>query len=688
MHTTVHKLSCAGTKKLHNDHAMKIFTTLLFLGLSIASFRSQIVTLDWAKQIGGPLATSNANSITVDGSGNLYTTGLFSTGLTAVDFDPSNAILDIVGMTSNGASNDIFVSKLNSSGNYAWAIKMGGSGNDAGNAITTDAAGNVYVAGYFQGTVDFDPATLSATNLVSAGGTDIFVAKYTSAGAFTWAKRLGGTGADNATALLIDAAGNVLITGTFSGTGDFDPGAGTANLVSAGGTDVFISKLTTAGAYVWAKQMGSTLDDGANAIESAANEYYTTGYFQGSVDFDPGAGTNILTSAGDKDAFISKLDASGLHVWTRQLGGTAEDIGAGIQLDQTGNVITSGSFQGTADFDPGVAVNAFTSVAGKDIFVNKLDASGVFTWNRQMGGTGDDIVYAMEVDLTNNIYTTGAFDGTADFNPGGISNVLSSLGGTDIFISKIDKFGNYVFGSQYAGLGSERGTGVVVDGSNNIFTTGTFELTVDFDPGLLTLGVLSLGGGDIFITRMGQTVTTLPIGLLNFEVASSGNVVALSWTTSSEQDNDYFSLERSVNGTDWQQLGTVDGAGTTNQQRSYTFTDKDPLPGILYYRLRQVDLNGDEIFSAIESVEVTFQSEDKVRVYPNPSNGKFQVFIAGSEVKQGTMRVRDFSGHTLFEQADLKGNVFNVDLSNHSAGVFLLEMEIDGNLSTMRVVTY
>lgn len=638
------------------------------------------------KQMGGLLATTSANAITVDASGNIYTTGVFSTVATAVDFDPGTGLFDAAGMTSSGGS-DVFVSKLNSSGNYAWAIKMGAGSNDAGNAIATDATGNVYVTGYFQGTVDFDPATLSTVNLVSAGGTDIFVAKYTSAGALTWARRLGGTGADNATALLIDAAGNVLITGTFSGTADFDPSAGTANLTSAGGTDIFISKLSSAGAYTWARQMGGTLDDGANAIESVSNEYYTTGFFQGSVDFDPGAGTNVFTSAGDKDVFISKLDAGGLHVWTKQLGGTAEDIGAGVQLDQTGNVITTGSFQGIADFDPSVAVNAFTSVAGKDIFVNKLDPSGTFIWNRQMGGTGDDIVYALEVDLTNNIYTTGAFDGTADFNPGGISNVLSSLGGTDIFISKIDKFGNYVFGSQYAGLGSERGTALAVDAGNNIFTTGTFELNVDFDPGLLTLGVLSLGGGDVFITRMGQTISPLPIGLIDFQVAPTGNTVVLNWTTSSEKDNDYFSLERSIDGSDWQQLGIVDGAGTSNQQRNYTFTDQNPLPGIQYYRLRQVDLNGDDIFSGMASVQFMLPT-DQVLLYPNPSNGKFQVFVSGSPVKQGTLRLRDFSGHTLFEQDNLQGNVFEVDISSHSAGVFLLEMEIDGKFTAMRVVTH
>jgi hypothetical protein len=660
---------------------MNIFTTLFLIGLSTASCLAQEVSLGWARQMGGLGASSCGNAITVDPSGNVITAGFFKS---TVDFDPSGGIFDVLNLSSAGGS-DIFISRVNSSGNNSWAIKMGAGSDDVANAVVTDASGNVYVTGYFQGTVDFDPS-VSTANLVSAGAEDIFVARYTSAGVLSWARRLGGTGADIATGIVLDISGNVLVTGTFSGTGDFDPGAGTANLISAGSTDIFISKLSSTGTYVWARQMGGTLADGANGIESAGGDIYTTGYFQGSVDFDPGAGTNTLTSAGDKDVFISKLDASGLQVWTKQLGGTLEDIATGVQLDALGNVITSGSFQGTADFDPSVAVGAFTSAAGKDIFINKLDPSGNLIWTRQMGGSGDDVVLALEVDATDNIYTTGSFDGTGDFNPGGVSSVLSSLGGTDIFISKIDKFGNYVFGNQFAGLSSEKGTAIVVDASNKIYATGAFQLTVDFDPGSSLLGMLSLGAGDIFVINMAQTITTLPMALLTFEVEKKVNMVGLHWETATEKDNDYFSVERSTDGSEWLEILQVDGAGTTNQQRTYTTADEHPLPGIQYYRLKQVDWNGDALYSDIESVNFAMQSKDEIGIYPNPSTGKFRVFIPESNVKHATMRLHDFSGHTLLESNDVNGAVIEVDISTYPAGVFLLEMEIDGETTMKRVI--
>jgi hypothetical protein len=659
---------------------MKIFITLFLIGLSTASFRSQVVSLDWARQMGGLLSSSCGNAIAIDASGNVITTGFFQS---TVDFDPSGGIFDVQNLSASGGS-DIFVSKLNTSGNLSWAIRLGAASNDMGNAIVTDASDNVYVTGYFQGTVDFDPSG-TTLSLVSAGAEDIFVAKYTSAGLLSWAKRLGGSGSDIATGIALDG-GNVVVTGTFSGTADFDPDTPAVNLVSAGGTDIFVSKLNSTGAYVWAIQMGSTSNDAGNAIESVGSAYYTTGYFQGAVDFDPGAGTKILTSAGDKDVFISKLDGSGLHIWTKQLGGTAEDIGAGVKLDALGNVIISGSFQGTADFDPAVTVNTFTSVARKDVFVNKLNASGVLIWNRQMGGSGDDIVYALEVDAGNNIYTTGSFEGACDFNPGGVSSVLNSLGGTDIFVSKLDQFGNYVFGSHYAGLSYEKGTAIAIDVSNNIFTAGIFQGTVDFDPGATLLKLESLGLGDVFIVKMGQTITTLPMALLTFEAGVQQNLVVLNWKTATEQDNDYFIVERSTDGTEWEEIVQMDGAGTTNQQRAYTAADEYPLPGIQYYRLKQVDWNGDALYSDIESVNFAAQTADEISIYPNPSTGKFRVFIPGSNVKHTSMRLRDFSGHTLLESNDVNGPVIEMDISAYPAGVFLLEMEIAGEISMKRVI--
>src|SRR5262249_53962909 len=156
------------------------------------------------------------------------------------------------------------------------------------------------------------------SNLTSAGSNEIFVSKLDSAGNFVWARRLGGTGNDQASRIAVDGSGNVYSTGFFSGTADFDPGAGTHNLVSAGDTDIYVSKLDSAGNFVWPPRLGSTSTDIARgiAVDGSGNAY-TTGYFNATVDFVPGAGTHNLASAGNTDIYVSKLDSAGNYVWAR-----------------------------------------------------------------------------------------------------------------------------------------------------------------------------------------------------------------------------------------------------------------------------------------------------------------------------------------------------------------------------------
>ncbi|SFA72941.1 Por secretion system C-terminal sorting domain-containing protein [Flavobacterium swingsii] len=319
----------------------------------------------------------------------------------------------------------------------AWAKTMGSTGNDISRSVAVDAVGNIYTTGFFAGTVDFDP-NAGVANLTSAGSTDIFVSKLDATGNLVWAKVLGGISNDIGYGIAVDASGNVYTTGCFAGTVDFDPNAGTTNLTSAGGYDIFISKLDASGNFVWAKAMGSTSNDiGYGFTVDASANVYTTGVFAGTVDFDPNAGTTNLTSAGNQDIFVSKLEANGNLVWAKAMGSTTNDIGYGIAVDASGNAYTTGGFSATADFDPNAGTNNLTSAGGADIFVSKLDASGNLVWAKAMGRTTNDIGYGIAVDASGNVYTTGSFQGTVDFDPNaGVSN-LTSVGGQDIFVHKM-----------------------------------------------------------------------------------------------------------------------------------------------------------------------------------------------------------------------------------------------------------
>jgi Secretion system C-terminal sorting domain/Beta-propeller repeat len=385
----------------------------------------------WAKSIGGT-NYDLGSSIALDGSGNVYTTGYFEG---TADFDPG---VGISNLTSVG-SYDIFISKLDASGNFLWAKNMGGTSFDFGNSIVLDGSGNVYITGYFLGIANFNLGT--GTNiLTSSGGMDIFISKLDTAGNFLWVKSMGGTSGDRSNSIALDGSGNVYTTGSFQGTADFDPGAGTSNLTSTGSNpDIFISKLDTAGNFLWAKSIGGTqIDEGISIVVDGSGNVYTTGLFRGAVDFDPGVGTNNLTSAGDRDIFVSKLDAAGNFLWAKSMGGTSIDIGSSIAVDGSGNGYITGLFFGTVDFDPGMGTSNLTSAGGSgDIFISKLDAAGNFLWAKNIGGTSFDGANSITLDGSGNVYLTGAFSGTVDFDLGVGTSNLTGLGNGDIFILKL-----------------------------------------------------------------------------------------------------------------------------------------------------------------------------------------------------------------------------------------------------------
>jgi len=197
------------------------------------------------------------------------------------------------------------------------------------------------------------------------------------------------------------------------------------------------------------------------AVDGSGN-VYTTGYFQGTADFDPSAGIFNMTSAGGTDIVVSKLDLLGNFVWAKQMGGALNDRGYSIAVDGSGNVYTTGYFQDTVDFDPGPGTFNMTSAGLEDIFVSKLDLLGDFVWTKQMGGTSDDNSNSIAVDGSGNVYTTGRFFGTADFNPGAGIFMLTSAGNWDIFISKLDLLGNFVWAKQMGGISLDKGTSIAI----------------------------------------------------------------------------------------------------------------------------------------------------------------------------------------------------------------------------------
>jgi len=363
----------------------------------------------WAVSAGGT-NSDEARDITVDNAGNALLTGIFQETATfgtytitssgmhdifAAKIDPAGNFLWAVraggenydqgfGIATDSADNvwltgnfaltasfgtytltttglyDVFAAKLDPVGNFLWAVKAGGASYDFGKGIAVDSAGNACLTGNFYDTASFGSYTIS-----SAGCDDVFTAKLDSAGNWLWAACAGGTSFDRGQNIAIDSAGNIWLTGSIGGgTASF----GAANLTSNGSIDIFICKLDSAGNFLWAANAG-----GANAdygygitIDSAGNAWLT-GLFKETATF----GTQVLTSGGDFDIFICKLDATGQFIWVTNTGGTSADHGYGIITDGAGNAWVTGYYEETASFGS----HTLTSAGLEDIFVAKL-ASG------------------------------------------------------------------------------------------------------------------------------------------------------------------------------------------------------------------------------------------------------------------------------------------------------------------------
>jgi hypothetical protein len=306
---------------------------------------------------------------------------------------------------------------------------------------------------------------------------------------------------------------------------NFDP-AGTYNLTSNGGRDIFIASYDRMGRLNWAKAIGGTGDDQANAVVTDYNgqlygyNIYLTGSFQGTVNFNPGAGTTNLTALGNRDIFVASYDNNGNFKWADDMGGPGgNDQGLGISLDLSGRsyVLTTGSFTGTANFDPGSSYNGsqhlMTASGSSAGFISKLTTGGA--WDTYSTPSGQTASWAEKIDGTgNNAVTaisgyniTGYFSGTANFQPySNYPDYRTSAGGTDAFVMQLGFWGNRNFVQTMGGPGDDTGTSIAVapNGGNSsyvpmIYVGGDFHGSVDFSGGVGTGNLTSAGGSDAFV---------------------------------------------------------------------------------------------------------------------------------------------------------------------------------------------
>jgi hypothetical protein len=647
------------------------------------SLYAQFPVFEWAKKTNAGTGEEGGSSVAVDAAGNVYTTGYFNG---TVDFDPGPGTFI---MSTAGAS-DVYVMKLDASGNFIWAKKMGGAQYEGCFGIAVNAGGQVYIAGGFEATVDFDPGP-AMFNLTEFGGGDIFVSKLDAAGNFLWARQLGGAAGDYGSGMALDAAGNVCITGGINSTADFDPGPGIFNLSPAGAGDAFICKLNASGDFLWAKQVGGTTPGdycfGYSMAVDPSGNIYSTGSFGGTIDLDPGAGTSFVSSTGG-DIYISKLDANGDFIWGNVFAASsAFDYGYSYTIAaDAGHVYIAGYFAGNMDFDPGAGSHVLSSIdVTDDIFICKLDAAGNYEWARQLGGGDAEYVYGITTDAGGNVYTTGYFNFTTDFDPGpGTFNLSSNAGSADIFISKLDAAGNFSWAKAMGGTGFDNSLSITVDAFNNIYTTGSFKGVVDFDPGAGVFNQVASGSNDAFIHKMSQPVI-LPVELLSFTGKNTNGINHIEWVTALEINNDHFTLEKSRDGHLFQQLILIAGAGNSNHPLQYSFDDKNPYSGTSYYRLKQTNTDGRYQYSGIIAIKQN-EMDQPLTVFPNPAIDKINLNFYAPDKGLVKFLIINNAGMMLksIEQFAAEGkNIITADVSQLPKGTYHISVIKDNTGSNL-----
>ena len=480
----------------------------------------------------GDSSIENSFNSAVDSEGNIYTPGLYSGSIT---LGPDT-------VTWAGGNADGFLAIHDSDGNPTGVLGFGGGFDDVVIDVAIDADDNIYLTGYFQGAntnnpFDADPGPDVFPLLQPAFGLsrDIFVIKLDSNQEFVWAKQVSnpfgfGPINEDAQTIEVDSNGDVYVAGSFL-LADFDPDPNNeVTLFSADSQspDGFLLKLDTDGNYVWVKTYegaGGIVE--VESIDFDANEdILLTGRFRNQVDLDTGTDVDNYTTNGSDDIFITKTDIDGNYIWGQVFGGSGLDIVEQIKVLQSG-IYINGMFSGTVDLDPTAGENNVTSNGDFDAYFSKFDTDGNYDFSYVTGGEGNanlELVYDISEGPTGNLFVSGSFIGTSDFDNGTGEAMTTSNGNSDNFLVEMGTDGVYRNHWTIGGPAADASQQVIFNPNNQIIAIGVFQQSVDFDPFAGEDTQTSNGNRDIYVSRY-STIDTGNDSCENAVAVTCGDII-------------------------------------------------------------------------------------------------------------------------------------------------------------------
>ena len=512
MHFVTYNISTHGTSR--RADGLPVFRLRHRLGIAITVATLGVISLPavsdaWSGgQISAEVSTSSSygEAVTADNNGNTFQ---------AVGYKGS---ISFGSHTVNAASPTTYayaIVKFNAEGVAQWVVNAGsGIGNISG--MAADVNGNLYITGWFSGSITF-----GSTTLTNVGTSDVLVVKLNNSGAWVWAKSFGGTGDAKGGGIDTDSAGNVFINGSFRSMT-----IGSTVLTSVGLDDLFVMKLDSTGSFIWVNKVGGTGNEyiqptGNNLAVDAAGNSYVVG--EAGVDPVTVNGTT-LTGSGGADLLIAKFDSSGAAIWGARAGSTLSDQMNGVVIDAQGNAFITGLVRGSTTFGS----TTLTSYGLRDGFIAKINSAGVWQWATSFGSVGNEYVYGVAIDREGGPVIVGSF--TSSITHG--ATTLTTSRRDDGYVAKLNSSGTFQWAKTAGGTGADEFSGVGISSDGNILVSGYFSgsSTVSIGGGTLTIGAVDLVNVFWGLSSSGGSVTTTTTTTITVPPTTTTTVAAPATT--------------------------------------------------------------------------------------------------------------------------------------------------------------
>lgn len=438
--------------------------------------------LEWSSLLEeSPSSTSRIQEARLSVQDDLFLAGNFSGSL---DLDPNGNSSNVVSTPLTSISN-LFFARYDDSGESVYGLHVWSKADLGFGGFALDAANGVYLAGDFADSVDLNPGSGLAIYLPSsANARDAFFVKYNHQGVYQWARRLRSTNATNIRSMALGPNGNIILAGTFNGSTDFDPGSGLQNRTAVN-RDIFIANYSSSGSYLGAIRMGGVgMNPGRQEVSrvdvDVSGNIYVTGRFEGSVDFDPGGGVNVLTARGLNDFYIARYNSSLQLDWVYQLGSGREE--GLIDHKIVGSELwVAGSFRDTIDCNLKSGTSQHLSQGNFDAFFAKYNLSATLQFSKSFGGSGKDEIVSLDFYGGDSLFVSGHFQGTVDFDPSNANKSLTSSSSSSVFFGGYDNQGDLRWVSDVSGTGDVVSTVIRAGNDGNPYLLGNLKGTSDFN---------------------------------------------------------------------------------------------------------------------------------------------------------------------------------------------------------------